>query len=366
MSLHRQILFWTAALLLFALALYVLRDVVMPFIAGMALAYFLDPLADRLERAGLGRMAATTIILLAFLLVFVIALLILLPLLGEQLASFIEHLPGYVTQLQALLTRLAEGRLGRLVDDSLEQIRQQLGGIVSESAKWLAALLGSLWSGGQAVAGILSLFVITPIVAFYMLHDWDRLVERIDSWLPRDHAPTIRRLAAEIDETLAAFVRGQGMLCIVLGTFYALALSLVGLNFGLLIGLGAGLVSFVPYVGALLGLVVAGAVALVQFWPEWTPILIVLAVFVIGQLLEGYVLQPYFVGNNIGLHPVTLMFALLAFGALFGFVGMLVAVPASAALRVLANHALERYLASPLYRGSATGLSDEDGGTGGE
>ncbi|MCC2112364.1 MAG: AI-2E family transporter, partial [Hyphomicrobiales bacterium] len=236
MSLQRQVTFWIVIAAIFCALLYLLSDVVMPFVAGMALAYFLDPVADRLERAGFGRLAATVIILIAFLLLFTATLLILLPILGQQLAGFIERLPEYVTRLQGLLTQLAEGRLGRLVDANLEQLKQQLGGIVSQSAKWLAALLGSLWSGGQAVAGVLSLFIITPIVAFYLLYDWDRMVAKIDSWLPRDHAPTIRKLAADIDTTLSAFVRGQGTSCLVLGAYYAIALSLTGLNFGLLIG----------------------------------------------------------------------------------------------------------------------------------
>ncbi len=360
MSLQRQVTFWAAIAVIFAVLLYLLSDVVMPFVAGMALAYFLDPVADRLERAGFGRLAATVTILFAFLLLFTAVLLLLVPVLGQQLAAFIERLPDYVTRLQGLLTQLAEGRLGRLVDENLEQLKEQLGGIVSQSAQWLATLLSSLWSGGQAVAGVLSLFIITPIVAFYLLYDWDRMVAKLDTWLPRDHAPTIRKLAREIDTTLSAFVRGQGSSCLVLGTYYAIALSLTGLNFGLLIGLATGLISFIPFIGATVGLVAAGSVALVQFWPDWVMISVVVAIFLSGQVLEGYVLQPYLVGTNVGLHPVVLMFALLAFGALFGFVGMLVAVPAAAALRVLLIHALQHYLTSPIYRGVGVTLPDDE------
>jgi predicted PurR-regulated permease PerM len=185
-----------------------------------------------------------------------------------------------------------------------------------------------------------------------MLLDWDRMVAKIDSWVPRDHVGTVRRLATDINRSTAGFVRGQGTVCLVLGIAYAVSLTLVGLNFGLLIGLFAGLIGFIPYVGSLVGLVLSVGVAVVQFWPEWQWIAVVIAIFFAGQMIEGNVLQPKLVGNRVGLHPVWLMFALFAFGYLFGFVGLLIAVPAAAAFAVLVRFALERYLASPVYRGS--------------
>ena len=211
-----------------------------------------------------------------------------------------------------------------------------------------------MWNGGQALLSVISLFVVTPVVAFYLLLEWDRMVAKIDGWLPRQHRDTVRQLAHEMDLAVAGFVRGQVSVCFLLGAFYAIGLAAVGLNFGLLIGIGAGLVSFIPYVGATLGLVVSLGVALVQFWPDWPMVAAVLAIFAVGQFLEGNVLQPKLVGNNVGLHPVWLMFALFAFGYLFGFVGMLIAVPAAAMIGVLIRFALSQYMASVLYTGEGT------------
>ena len=221
------------------------------------------------------------------------------------------------------------------------------------AAGWIASLLGSIWSGGVAFVNLISLLVVTPVVAFYMLLDWDRMVATVDKWLPREHVETIRGLAREIDEALAGFVRGQGTVCIILASFYASGLSLSGLNFGVLIGIISGLISFVPYVGSITGFVLAGGVALIQFLPdgEWLMISIVLAIFVMGQFLEGNFLSPKLVGERVGLHPVWLMFALFAFGLLLGFVGLLLAVPLAAAIGVLLRFALKTYMGSPLYVG---------------
>jgi predicted PurR-regulated permease PerM len=192
----------------------------------------------------------------------------------------------------------------------------------------------------MALLDIAALFVVTPVVAFYLLLDWDNMVEKVDGWIPRDHVDTVRELAKQVDATIAGFVRGQGSVCIILGLIYAVGLSLVGLNFGLLIGLFAGLISFIPYVGSMVGLVLAVVVAIVQFWPDFIMIGAVIAVFALGQFFEGNILQPRLVGKSVGLHPVWLMFALFAFGALFGFVGMLIAVPAAASVGVLVRFAI--------------------------
>ncbi len=198
---------------------------------------------------------------------------------------------------------------------------------------------------------LISLLVITPLVTFYMLNDWDRMVARIDSWLPRDHVETVRAMARDINTAMAGFIRGQGTVCLILGIFYAVALIAAGLNFGLLIGLTAGILSFIPYVGAAVGGVLAIATALVQFWPDWVQILIIVAIFAGGQFLEGNILSPKLVGRSIGVHPVWLMFALFAFGYLFGFAGMLLAVPLAAAIGVLSRFLLDQYLGSKLYLG---------------
>ncbi|MGE0232989.1 MAG: AI-2E family transporter [Flavobacteriaceae bacterium] len=358
MTIRQQIKAWLIVLLATGLALWLLRGILLPFVAGMALAYFLDPVADRLERLGLSRLMATVVITLVFVLLFVLAFLAIVPTLIRQLADFAEMLPTLVTKLQNLVATLANSRLAQFFDVGGEGQNGQFSGMIGTAGSWLASLAKSLLSGGLAFVNIISLLIVTPVVAFYLLLDWDNMVARVDSWLPRDHLSSIRQLTHDIDQALAGFVRGQGTVCIVLGLFYGVGLTLTGLNFGLLIGLGAGLISFIPYVGSIVGLAVSLGVALVQFWPDYIMIGVVAGVFFVGQFLEGNFLSPKLVGDNIGLHPVWLMFALFAFGYLFGFVGMLLAVPIAAAIGVVSRFGLRHYLASRLYRGT----SDEGGG----
>jgi predicted PurR-regulated permease PerM len=352
MTIQRQIGFWVIALAAATLFLFVLRDILLPFVAGFALAYLLDPLADRLEKIGIGRLGATLIILILFVLIFIVALVLLIPLVAHQLAAFIERLPAYVARLQELAVQ--EG--GSLVEqlggpEALPDLQRSVGNLVGQGAAWFGGFLQSLWSGGQALLSVFALLVVTPVVAFYLLVDWDQMVETVDSWLPVRHRDTIRMIASDIDLAIAGFVRGQAAVCLLLGTFYAIGLSLIGLNFGTLIGMAAGLLSFIPYVGSLTGLLLSVGVAIVQFWPDWTWIVATLAVFVFGQFVEGNILSPKLVGASVGLHPVWLMFALLAFGTLFGFVGLLLAVPLAAAMGVIVRYALKSYMASPLYHG---------------
>ncbi|WP_029066420.1 AI-2E family transporter [Labrenzia sp. DG1229] len=351
MTLRRQVQFWLISLLVSCVFLYIFSGVLLPFVAGMAVAYLLDPVCDRLENLGMSRLWATLTILLSFIFVLALFFVLLLPVLGNQLAAFLENFPDLVRRLQALLAEYFPANLASLAGLSPEDLQSSMTDLLGQGASFIGKLAQSIWSGGQALLSILSLFVITPVVAFYLLLDWDRMVERIDSWIPRDHLGEIRDLAKEMDGAVAGFVRGQVSVCVILGFFYAVSLALVGLNFGLLIGMAAGLVSFIPFVGAALGFVLSVGVALVQFWPDWPWILVVGAVFAVGQFLEGNVLQPKLVGESTGLHPVTLMFALFAFGYLFGFVGMLIAVPAAAMIGVLARFALRQYLASPVYKG---------------
>ena len=358
---RRRILFWLAVLAAFVLFLFVFREVLLPFIAGAALAYFLDPVADRLERAGLSRTLAATLILLVFLLVFTVALLLIAPVLSQQFLGLIERMPGYVQQLRATLADVDAPWFERLVGEGRTGLQENLNAVLTEGAQWLGAIFTRIWSGGRALVDLVSLLVVTPIVAFYLLLDWDRMVARIDGWIPPRNRETVRGVMRDVDGAIAGFVRGQGTVCLILGTFYAIALTLIGLNFGLLIGMFAGLISFIPFVGSIVGFVLAVGVALVQFWPDFLWIVAVGAVFVLGQFIEGNVLQPKLVGGSVGLHPVWLMFALLAFGALLGFTGLLIAVPAAAALGVLVRFALARYLESPFYRGPDEPESEADG-----
>ncbi len=348
---RRQVLFWIIAFVVLCLFLYVFRSILLPFITGMALAYMLDPVADRLEKLGASRLVATAAILLIFLMVFVIALLVVIPVLSSQLSGFIERLPNYIGRLQSLVANTESVWLRRLIGEGADNIRGNLDTVVTEGAGWLTTVFGSIWQSGKALIDVLALFVITPIVAFYLLLDWDRMVARVDGWLPREHRGTLRTLATDIDGAIAGFVRGQGSVCLILGTFYAVALTLVGLNFGLLIGIVAGLISFIPFVGSIVGFILAVGVALVQFWPDYVWIAAVGGVFAFGQFVEGNFLSPKMVGDSVGLHPVWLMFSLSAFGVLLGFTGLLIAVPVAAALGVLVRFALQRYLESPLYHG---------------
>src|SRR5215218_5273552 len=352
MSIQRHIGFWLAALVVVALTLYILREVLLPFVAGMALAYVLDPIADRLERLGLGRLGASILILALFILTFVLALVVLIPLVAHQLAGFGANLPAYVERIQALIAEQSGPLIEKLGGaGALPDMQQSIGGLVRQGAAWMAGFLRGLWSGGQAIISVFALLVVTPVVAFYLLIDWDHMVAAVDEWLPRRHRDTIRTLAREIDWAIAGFIRGQSAVCLILGTFYAVGLSLIGLNFGALIGMLAGVLSFIPYVGSLTGLVLSVGVAIVQFWPDWTWIAATLGIFVTGQFIEGNILSPKLVGASVGLHPVWLMFALFAFGTLFGFVGLLLAVPLAAIVGVLGRFALRQYLASALYHG---------------
>lgn len=352
MTLQRQIGFWLGSLVVFILFLVLLRDILLPFIAALALAYLLDPLADRLERFGMGRLAATIVILVVFILIFALALILVAPLLGQQLTGLVARLPEDAAKLQKLVFEKGAPWLERFGGGDLaKQAQSSLGDLVGQATTWVGGLLKSLWSGGTAIVGLFSLLVLTPVIAFYLLVDWDRMVATVDSWLPRDHRDTIRGLAHEMDTAIAGFLRGQALVCLLLGAYYAVGLSLVGVNFGALIGIIAGFLSFIPYVGSLTGLVLAVGVATVQFWPDWVWPVATLAVFLIGQFCEGNIFQPKLVGDSIGVHPVWLMFALLAFGTLFGFVGLLLAVPLAAVIGVLCRFALRQYLASNLYRG---------------
>ncbi len=355
-ALRRQIFFWMIALAIFVLFLYVFSSILLPFVAGMALGYFLDPVADRLQRLGMSRLGATILILLLFVLVFAASFIIIVPLLVTQAADFAAKIPGYLENLQTLLTSSALVYMPDWLGGQLDGIKNSFSGLIKEGAGFLGTVIQQIWNSGKSIVDVVALLVVTPVVAFYLLLDWDNMVAKVDSWIPREHVDTVRELARRIDRTVAGFIRGQGTVCIVLGVFYGVALSIAGLNFGLLIGLFAGLISFIPYVGSTVGLVLAVGVAVVQFWPDYIMVAVVAGIFFAGQFLEGNILQPRLVGSSVGLHPVWLMFALFAFGALFGFVGMMVAVPAAAAIGVLVRFALEKYLESDLYHGQSRQL----------
>ena len=350
MTARRQVAFWLAGMAVFGLLLFLLADILLPFVAGMAVAYLLDPIADRLESWGLSRTMATVVITVLFMVVTLGALFLLLPVLYNQALDLIGRAPAIAGVLRDYILSLTEGLFESLAPDQIERAREALAGFTEEIVGWLLGFGEGLWRSGLALVNLIAMLFITPIVSFYLLRDWDHLTARMDALLPRGHAQVIREQAAKINDTLAGFVRGQGLVCLILGLFYAVGLSLAGLDFGLIVGLSAGALSFIPYVGAIAGFLVGVILAFLQF-DDLLRVGAVALVFVIGQLLEGNFLSPKLVGERVGLHPVWVIFGAFAGAALFGLVGVLLAVPATAVIGVLVRFAIERYETSALYRG---------------
>jgi len=359
MRIEWQIGFWIGAFLLLVLLLWLFSGVLLPFAAGVALGYLLNPVVDRLEKLGFNRLGATLLIMTCLALVLVLISVLIVPVLWRQLASFIEAFPAYAVKLEELVTAETE-RLSREYGGVLTQnfglgskasgeLANATNDLVKQAAQWAASFLKSLLTGGAALVSLMSLLVVTPVVIFYMLLDWDKMIATIDGLAPLRHRETVRALARDIDTALAGFLRGQALVCLFLGTWYGIGLSLIGLNFGLLIGLTAGTLSFIPYVGSLTALVLSSTVAIVQGWPQWKLLVMSLGVVLIGQFLEGNILSPKLVGDSVGLHPLWLIFALLAFGSLFGFTGLITAVPLAAASGVILRFAVKRYRESNLY-----------------
>ncbi len=353
MTLTRPLTFWIAMLAALVAVVVLLREVLLPFVAGMVLAYLLDPLANRLERLGMNRLLATLAIIAVVVATIIVLMLVSIPIIVRELTLFIDSFPLYVRRLHDLATDPGHPWLSKIIGEGLGQAERSLGELTNLASGWFGAFLHSIWSGGRALISVLSLAIVTPIVACYLIYDWNGMLAAVDKWVPPVHRETVRALAREVDETIGGFVRGQSVLCLVLAVYYGAALWLVGLKHGLLIGFAARLISFISYVGAFCGLVISTCVAIAQFWPSWSMILLVPAIFVIGNSLSDYVLAPVLVGRRIGLGPVWIMFALFAFGYLFGFVGLLIAVPLAAAIGVLIRFALHQYYASPLYAASS-------------
>jgi predicted PurR-regulated permease PerM len=353
MILSRHLTFWIAILVVFVFLLWLLSDILLPFAAGLALAYLQTPVADRLERLGMNRtLAALMIVGLAVLTLILLALL-LLPILSEQAVALIAAIPAYVARVQALLSDPGPPWLHQFLNGT--DAGKTVTELVSQGSGYMSALLRSLWSGGKALISFISILVVMPVVTFYLISDWHEMVAILDGWVPPQYRETVHRLVREIDAAVSGFLRGQTGVCLIVGIYYAAALSLIGLNFGLLIGLTAGLLTFMPYVGSTAGLLIAVSVAVGQFWPQWTSIATVVGIFLVGQFVEGNVLAPKLVGDHVGLHPVWLIFAMFAFGYLLGFVGLLIAVPLAAAIAVLFRFGLSRYFASPFYQGEDSG-----------
>ena len=341
--------FWLILLGLFALCVYALRSVLLPFVAGIIIGYLFDPLASRFEKLKIGRTGATCLVLLLAVLILVPAFIALAGLIDKQLADFITVVPQYMLSLNKKLEPFLANIQENIPGLSTEKIKEYLQGNLSGGLKLLGSVLRRLITGGYALFNILSLILITPVVAFYMLRDWDSFVKKVDDLLPKAYKKEIETQAKAIDKIISSFIRGQLMVCVLLGSFYAIGLTIVGLDLGLLVGFIAGVISFIPYVGSIVGFVTAMAIAFAQF-DSWIPIAEVIGVFAVGQFLEGNFLTPKLVGDSIGLHPVWVMFALLAGGVLLGFLGLLIAVPVAAIIGVLVRFAVDKYKKSSLYQ----------------
>ena len=352
MTVQRQAKLWLLILAVSLLLLWLLSNILLPFVLGMAIAYFLDPVADRMQRWGLSRNFSAVIILVGFFFFAILAFVLLLPTVIEQVVGLIARLPEYFSALFDLGRSLWERALSVLDPAEVNQLKAPFASAVQRLAELLATFLNGVLDRSVKIVNVLTLLSVTPLVAFYLLRDWPRVVDTVDGWLPVEHAPTIREQARAIDQVLAGYVRGVATVCLSLGVFYAVALTAVGLNFGLTIGLVAGMISFIPYVGTFVGLVASVGVATLQFWPDWVMIAIVLGIFGAGQILIDYVLTPRLVGDRIGLHPLWVIFGLFAGGALFGFVGILLAMPVCAAIGVLTRFAIAQYKESELYLGA--------------
>jgi predicted PurR-regulated permease PerM len=347
MTAARPNVFWIGALAAIALMVVLLHDILLPFVAGIALAYLLDPLVERVERLGVSRTVAALGIFGIFIIGVGGVLVLVTPLLGTEVADFIEKVPQYIGKLQAFANNPGRPWLRKIIGEGLSEAEQSAGQLTSVAADWIPTFLRSLWSDSRAVMSIFSLLVVTPIVTIYLLIDWKRLIAAIDGLIPAAQHETVLALSGELNDTISGFLRGQGTICLVLAIYYALALRLIGLNHGILIGLAAGLISFVPYLGSLTGLVLSLCVVVLQFWPSWTMIPVVLGIFLAGQAIADYVLSPYLIASRVQLNPVWIMFAIAAFGYLFGFIGLLIAVPLAAAIGVVIRFAIRQHLFSP-------------------
>jgi predicted PurR-regulated permease PerM len=345
----RQFAFWLATFVVLAAALWLLHDVLLPFVTGIALAYVLAPLADRAQRLGINRTVAALFIVGVLMVSLIVLMLLLVPLLLQQGTAFISHIPEYFKRVKELIV---DTNLPWLNWIGGAEPNKTVSDLVGQVASWLLSFSYSLWTGGKALVSFASVLIVMPVVTFYLIRDWHPMIDKVDSWVPLDQRETVRQLAREIDAAIGGFLRGQLGVCLVLGCYYAVGLMLVGLDFALLIGLVAGVITFVPYIGSMTGLMLAASVAIAQFWPDWKRITLVVAIFLVGQFIEGNIVSPKFVGERVGLHPVWLIFAMFAFGYLFGFVGLLIAVPLGAAIAVVLRFALRRYFASPLYTGN--------------
>ncbi len=331
--------------------LWVFRGILLPFVVGLTLAYLLNPLVTWLQRLRFSRGWATAVVLLLVLSIIVQVFIIVVPLIAQQVTGLVQRLPEYFSALRLLANEWIPSLNQWLGPERVHQLETGLDDLLNNVPAITATITTWVAQNGWNIVSQLGIFIVSPVVAFYLLLDWESMVRGLDNLLPRDHREEIRGVLQQIDKSMAGVIRGQGSVILILCVYYSTSLSLAGLNFGLAVGLIAGLFSFVPFVGFLTGFVLSMGIAVVQFWPDWIPVSIVFIAFVIGQFLEGNILYPKLVGSSIGINPVWFMVALFAFAFLFGFVGLLLAVPLAAISAVLLRWAVAKYRDSSLYLG---------------
>ncbi|MGV8854806.1 MAG: AI-2E family transporter [Devosia sp.] len=360
MTLRNQVLIWIAFLVVLVLLLWLFRGILLPFVVGAALAYLLNPLVNRLQLWHFSRGWATAVVLLSVITIIVGVFFMFVPLVGQQIIGLVQRLPGYVQDLQKLVTEWSPSINEWLGPQRAAQFQASINDLARQVLGFIATLPAELVNIGYTGAAVIGVTVLTPVVAFYLLLDWEGMVRGLQGLLPRDHKPEINGILSDIDKSMAGVIRGQGGVLLIDAVYYATALSLLGLNFGLAVGLISGLLSFVPFMGFALGFALSIGIALVQFWPNYWMVVAVAAIYMGWQFIEGNILYPKLVGSSININPVWLMFALLAFGALFGFVGLLLAVPLAAIVGVLVRFGVAKYKASVLYNGyNSTALDGE-------
>lgn len=349
-----RLFWWLGVVLTLGFLLWLIGPILTPFAVGAAVAYFLDPLVCRLQRRGLPRAITSAILVLSIMAMLIVGLVLLLPLLATEATKLIRSLPSLYEDAQKLIARRMPGLDMSNADGAVGRAFAGIGESLTDAE---FTVFGGVVSGLNGLVKTVVFWVVMPVVAYYLLIDWQRLLRNVESLLPRSNIHNVRAIARDIDIALAGYVRGVAIVCALLAGYYAVGLGLVGLNYGLLVGLVAGAISFIPYVGAMVGGALAIGLALYQFWDQPTFIALVVGIFLVGQILESQILVPKLVGDSINLHPVWLIFAVLAFGYLFGLIGAIIAVPLAATMGVLVRFAVGEYRQSRIYAG-ATVISE--------
>lgn len=346
---NRQLTFLLLAFFLLCTFLYSVSDILLPFVLGILVAYILDPVVDRMEAKRIHRGVASAGILLFFFAAILAICFVTVPLIFEQIEGLISKLPQYIRDFNREVMPMIKDKVERISPELANQLNVSANDIPNNIGEVVTLSFAKVFSSGLWLLNLLSLILITPIVSFYLLRDWDVSLARLYSLLPQNYAPIIKKQAKKIDETISAFLRGQLTICLMLGFFYGIFLTIFGLNFGFIIGLGTGLLTFIPYVGLAVGAITGMTIAYLQFGDDTTRILMIAGVFFVGQVIEGNFVTPRIMGQRIGVHPAWLIFSMLAGGSLLGVLGVIISVPMTAVIAVLIRFAIEQYEHSSYY-----------------